>query len=188
MGARDTARADSIMEEDSKTLSIKEEDSDETGDADVRGMDIKEEDSDETGDAVTSEYDKDQDGLLSRKIIFPYSHPELNFKVTEANLDHIFKVLVSDGSKKVKETDLPCLKAFVDVAREMARDQAHKQHRQSQVKLARPNAAHPPVPWGPWRTTAARASYSSGICRRMLVWRSWHLSSAIMAGCKVFAL
>jgi len=85
-----------------------------------------------------TKYDKDQDGLLSRKEISLYAHTEFNFKLTEANLDHVFKVLVSDGSKGVRETDLPRLKAFVGVAREMVRDQARRREREArEVEIAK---------------------------------------------------
>jgi len=88
--------------------------------------------------ATFAKYDKDKDGFLNRKEIALYAKTEFSFKLSEANLDQVFKVMVINGDKGVKEADLQRLKASVGIAREMVRDQERKKEREErEAELAK---------------------------------------------------
>lgn len=77
-----------------------------------------------------AKYDTDKDGLLNRKEISVYADSEFSFKLTDSNLDQIFKVMVCNGDAGVKESDLQRLKASIGIAREMVRDQTRRKERE----------------------------------------------------------
>lgn len=75
-------------------------------------------------------YDKDKDGFLSKKEIGLYSKTEYGgFKMPDDAIDQIFKVLVAEGGKGVKEDDFQLLKMSIGVAREMERDRERRKER-----------------------------------------------------------
>jgi len=79
-------------------------------------------------------YDKDGDGMLSRKELQAFASGEFTFKVPVADLDFILRVLSEEGKRGVAFDAFPRLRAFVGIAREKTRDTKRKEERVNKEK------------------------------------------------------
>jgi len=79
-------------------------------------------------------YDKDGDGLLSRKELQAYAKGEYLFTVPVSDMDLILKVLVEEGKRGVAPARLQRLKTLVGVARERVRDTQRREARLAKEK------------------------------------------------------
>lgn len=73
-------------------------------------------------DALFAKYDRDSDGVLSRKEVQGYAKGEFDFLVTAEVLDRIWKTVVEEGAKGVPRSSFHWLKVAIGTAREIARD------------------------------------------------------------------
>jgi len=84
--------------------------------------------------AVFKKYDTDKDSMLSRRELAAFSRGEYKFVLPSDSVDFIFKVLVTDGGKGVKQTDLQRLTVMIGVAREKAMDDIRRDERLAKEK------------------------------------------------------
>jgi len=83
--------------------------------------------------SVFKKYDKDNDGMLSKKELLAYAKGEFSFTVPAADADTICKVLI-DGKKGVPLDCFMRAKILVGVAREKQRDTKRKEARENKEK------------------------------------------------------
>mmetsp|Transcript_9346 Transcript_9346/g.16265 ORF Transcript_9346/g.16265 Transcript_9346/m.16265 type:complete len:1041 (-) Transcript_9346:62-3184(-) len=84
--------------------------------------------------AAFTKFDTDKDGLLSKKEVKSLAKGLYGFDCKVETLDFIFTVLVADGGKGVKKTDLQRLKVMIGVAREKAMDDKRQADRLAKEK------------------------------------------------------
>mmetsp|Transcript_156952 Transcript_156952/g.285652 ORF Transcript_156952/g.285652 Transcript_156952/m.285652 type:complete len:771 (-) Transcript_156952:163-2475(-) len=88
-----------------------------------------------------TKYDKDGDGMLSRREVQQYSKGEFNFTLPVDAVDLIFDALVK-GTKGVAKEDFHYLMVSVGIAREKEKDAARRAEREAQEqKIAEMRAA-----------------------------------------------
>jgi Ca2+-binding EF-hand superfamily protein len=86
--------------------------------------------------AVFDKYDKDKDGMLSRKEILAYSKGEFEFVLSAEGADIICAALLNDGAKGVKKAQLQELKVSIGIAREKVKDavlRAEREKREAEL-------------------------------------------------------
>lgn len=85
--------------------------------------------------AQFTKYDKDKDGMLSKKEIELFAKGEHKFTVPAEAIKRIFDSIVAEGEAGVKLVDFQRLKAAIGVARERVKDQEKRAAREKKEKV-----------------------------------------------------
>mmetsp|Transcript_53067 Transcript_53067/g.147727 ORF Transcript_53067/g.147727 Transcript_53067/m.147727 type:complete len:776 (+) Transcript_53067:2-2329(+) len=83
---------------------------------------------------VFQRYDKDGDGVLSRKEVQAFTKSEYTFTIPVGDMDAILRVLVDEGKRGVAFDAFQRLKSFIGIFREKARDTNRREARLAKEK------------------------------------------------------
>jgi len=81
--------------------------------------------------AAFTKYDKDKDGMLSRKEIVAYAKGEFDFMLSAEHADDVCGALLVDGAKGVTKAQLQLLKVSIGIAREKVNNSALRAKREA---------------------------------------------------------